>query len=141
MEPQTPPQCFAAALDRCNQANEELLAGRSAAIKEVFSHRADISLYGGFGGHEVGWASIGPRLDWVARAFAGGGCVYEAIASAAGNELAYVVQLERGEAHLNGRAAPLRIDFRVTMIFRWENGAWKLVHRHADHLIEKQSPT
>lgn len=141
MDERTPQERFADALDECNHANEELLAGRSAAIKNVFSHRNDISLYGGFGGHEVGWTQIGPRLDWVGRSFAGGSCVYDVIASAAGPELAYVVQFERGEAQLSGSPKPLRLDFRVTMIFRWEGDAWKLVHRHADHLIEKQSPT
>jgi hypothetical protein len=50
------------------------------------------------------------------------------------------VQFERGEARIAGRAAPLRIDFRVTMVFRLEGGAWRLVHRHADHLVEKQPP-
>jgi hypothetical protein len=141
MGTQTPQERFAEALDECNQANEALLAGRGAAIKNAFSHRNDTSLFGGFGGHEVGWAQIGPRLDWVARSFAGGSCVYDVLASAAGPELAYVVQFERGEAQLSGGASPLRLDFRVTMIFRWEDDAWKLVHRHADHLIEKQSPT
>jgi len=140
MDTRTPQARFTDALDECNQANEELLAGRSAGIRNAFSHGTDTSLFGGFGGHEVGWAQIGPRLDWVARSFAGGSCAYDVIASAAGAELAYVVQFERGEAQLSS-GAPLRLDFRVTMVFRWEGDAWKLVHRHADHLIEKQSPT
>jgi hypothetical protein len=136
----TPRQRFAAALDACNRANDALLAGQGGPIKSVFSHREDVTLFGGFGGHEVGWTQIGERLDWVAQSFGGGRCTYEVLGSVVGDEVAVVVQLERGEARVTGRAAPLRLDFRVTMAFRVENGDWKLVHRHADHLIDKQRP-
>jgi hypothetical protein len=47
------------------------------------------------------------------------------VASGAGRELAFVVQFERGEARITGRHDPLILDFRVTMVFRWEDGAWK----------------
>jgi hypothetical protein len=134
------PESFADALAKTNRANDELLEGRSELLKACFSHREDISLFGGFGGHEVGWQQIEPRLDWVARSFAGGRCTYEPLVTFVGSDVASVVQFERGEARISGRAAPLRIDFRVTMVFRLEEGAWRLVHRHADHLVEKQPP-
>jgi SnoaL-like domain len=140
MADRTPQERFTEALDECNWANEELLAGRGAPIKNAFSHSSDATLFGGFGGHEVGWEQIGPRLDWVARSFAGGSCTYEVLASTVGKDLAVVVQFERGEARLTDREAPLRIDFRVTMAFRLEGDAWKLLHRHADHMIEQQKP-
>ena len=141
MADRTPRERFPEALDRCNQANDALLAGRGAAIKDAFSQGADCTLFGGFGGHEIGWEQIGPRLDWVARSFAGGSCRYDVLATTVGADLAVVVQFERGEARITGRDAPLRLDFRVTMVFRLEGGDWKLLHRHADHLFEKQSPT
>jgi hypothetical protein len=131
---------FAEAVARANRANEELLAGRGELLKECFSHGPDISLFGGFGGHERGWGEIGPRLDWIAKTFAGGHCEYEEVLSGSGVEHGFVVQFERGEARIVGRAEPLRVDFRVTMVFRREDGAWRLAHRHADHLVEKQKP-
>jgi len=141
MDTRTPPEQFPDALAAANRANDELLEGRGAPIRECFSHHADTTLFGGFGGHEMGWVQIGPRLEWVAQSFAGGTCRYEIISSAAGRELAFVVQFERGEARITGRATPLSLDFRVTMVFRWEDGAWKLLHRHADHLTDKQKPS
>lgn len=131
---------FAAALAAANSANDAIIAGRAEPLKACFSHREDISLFGGFGGHEVGWSQIGPRLDWVAQSFAGGSVRYETVLRSVGSDHGCIVQFERGEARLAGRAAPLRLDFRVTMVFRVEDGEWKLIHRHADHLFAKQKP-
>lgn len=136
----SPRERFAAALAACNQANDALIDGRSAALKACFSHSQEATLFGGFGGHERGWTAIEPRLDWVARSFAGGRCDYELLASGAGDEVGFCVQFERIEAHLTGTPQPARMDLRVTMVFRWEDGAWRLLHRHADHLMDKQAP-
>lgn len=141
MDTRTPSERFPEALAAANRANDELIGGRGGPIRDCFSHREDATLFGGFGGHEVGWAQIGPRLEWVAQSFAGGTCAYEIISSAAGRELAFVVQFERGQARVTGRPAPLVLDFRVTMVFRWEDGTWTLLHRHADHLSDKQKPS
>jgi hypothetical protein len=140
-EARTPRERFPEALARTNRANDELIGGRGDALRACFSHREDIALFGGFGGHERGWSQIGPRLAWVAESFAGGRCAYEVVTSAASDELAFVVQFERGEARIRGRPDPLILDFRVTMVFRWEEEEWKLIHRHADHLGERQRPT
>ncbi len=137
----TPPERFPEALAAANRANDELIEGRGGPIRDCFSHGDDATLFGGFGGHEMGWGQIGPRLEWVAQSFAGGTCAYEIVSSAAGHQLAFAVQFERGQARLRGRPTPLPLDFRVTMVFRWENDAWKLLHRHADHLTDKQRPS
>jgi SnoaL-like domain len=140
MDTRTPQDRLAEALAEANRANDELIEGRGGPLRDCFSHREDATLFGGFGGHELGWAEIGPRLEWVAQSFAGEQCAYEILGSSAGSELAHVVQFERGEARITGRETPLRLDFRVTMVFRWEHGAWKLLHRHADHLFDTQKP-
>ncbi|MGH7785256.1 MAG: YybH family protein [Candidatus Binatia bacterium] len=136
-----PHERFAAALAECNRANDALLAGQSAALKACFSHSEEATLFGGFGGHERGWSAIEPRLDWVAQSFASGRCDYELLASGAGDAIAFCVQFERIEAQLTNTPRPVRMDLRVTMVFRWQGGAWRLLHRHADHLMEKAPPT
>lgn len=132
---------FDAALARANQANDELIAGRSELLMRCFSHRDDATVLGGFGGHEMGWQALGPRLEWVGKTFLGGRCDYEVLTSWAGTDLGYVVQFERIVARVVGRAEPMRLDLRVTMVFRREPDGWKLLHRHADELVEKQAPT
>ena len=132
---------FPSALARANQANDELIAGRSALLLAAYSHRDDATVLGGFGGHEMGWQQIGPRLQWVGETFLSGHCDYAVLTSWGGADLGYVVQVERIEARVVGRAEPLRMALRVTMVFRREDGEWKLLHRHADDLVEKKAPS
>ena len=40
-----------------------------------------------------------------------------------------------------GRDEPDRGANRATHVYRREDGVWKLVHRHADRLTERRSPT
>jgi len=53
-------------------------------------------------------------------------------------ELAYVVQIERAEAKIGAREDIAPIAVRSTMIFRPEEGEWKIVHRHADPITTAQ---
>jgi hypothetical protein len=38
-----------------------------------------------------------------------------------------------------GDGAPEPYALRVTTVFRWEDGEWKVVHRHADPLPDSDS--
>jgi ketosteroid isomerase-like protein len=53
-------------------------------------------------------------------------------------ELAYTVWIERQQARLGGGQAITPFTLRVTMIFRPEDGEWKIVHRHADPITTPQ---
>jgi ketosteroid isomerase-like protein len=49
-------------------------------------------------------------------------------------ELAYIVEIEQAEAKFGGREDITPFALRSTMIFRPEEGEWKVVHRHADFI-------
>jgi ketosteroid isomerase-like protein len=53
-------------------------------------------------------------------------------------ELAYTVWIERVKAKVGGREDITQTALRVTMIFRPEEGVWKVVHRHADPITTAQ---
>ena len=53
-------------------------------------------------------------------------------------ELAYTVWVERQQAKVGGRSDVTPFALRVTMIFRPEDGEWKVVHRHADPITTAQ---
>jgi len=57
---------------------------------------------------------------------------YEILAKHVTSELAYVVEIERGEGKVGAREDITPYALRATMIFRPEDGEWKVVHRHAD---------
>jgi ketosteroid isomerase-like protein len=58
-----------------------------------------------------------------------------------GDRLAVTVSIERDRARVKGRDEPIDQALRVTQVFRWEDGSWKLVHRHADPLMERKAPS
>lgn len=63
---------------------------------------------------------------------------YEIIEKQVTPEFAYVVRMERAMAKVGGREDIAPITLRVTMIFRPEDGVWKVVHRHADPITTPQ---
>jgi ketosteroid isomerase-like protein len=56
-------------------------------------------------------------------------------------DLAYTVTIERSETRVSGAESVAPMVLRVTHIFRKEDGVWKLVHRHADSLMDKAAPS
>jgi len=63
----------------------------------------------------------------------GGNSLFEVLQQAASDDIAYWAGIQRSTVKPQGKTA-MPMDLRVTEIFRRENGAWKLVHRHADPL-------
>jgi ketosteroid isomerase-like protein len=56
-------------------------------------------------------------------------------------DLAYTVWIERGETRVVGSDELRPSSLRVTHIFRREEGAWKIIHRHADAIMGKIEAT
>ena len=54
----------------------------------------------------------------------------------ADEHLAYWTGIQHSVLKMKGQDDPVTMELRVTEIFKNENGEWKLMHRHADNLIE-----
>jgi len=124
------------------EGTRRFINGDAALWKQHVSRRDDVTIMGGFGGYEKGWSEVGPRYDWAATRFreSGATLTVDYLGSAVIGDLAYTVSIERSEAHLVGQDRSASMALRVTHVFVKENGDWKLVHRHADHLVEKAEP-
>ncbi len=53
-------------------------------------------------------------------------------------ELAHILRIERARARVGGGEKAALFALRVTMIFRPEGGAWKVMHRHADPITGRR---
>ena len=47
--------------------------GDAAPFAALWSHGDDVTIYGGYGAYERGWAAVSARLAWAASRFAGAG--------------------------------------------------------------------
>jgi ketosteroid isomerase-like protein len=116
-------------------AQREMGAGRPEPFKALWAHTDDVVIMGAFGGYERGWEQVGRRLDWVSKGLAATDRSEENIVTVAGADLAYTVDLEHMTRHPGGQARP--VTLRCTQVYRVVDGAWKVVLRHADELMQK----
>jgi ketosteroid isomerase-like protein len=111
----------------------EITRGDAEPVKALFSRREDVTLANPFGPAVRGWERVSAALDFAASRFRDGEvATFERLASYESPDLATFLEIERWRAKVSGRLDISSFDLRVTSTFRREDGAWKLVHRHAD---------
>jgi ketosteroid isomerase-like protein len=128
-------------IEQCQKALDEFVKGNPKPMQEMFSHRDDVSLANPFGPPVRGWDEVARTMKRAASNLKEGGMVaFEELAKYVTPELAYTVWLERQKAKLGGRGDVTPFTLRVTMIYRPEEGTWKVVHRHADPITSTRPP-
>jgi ketosteroid isomerase-like protein len=109
--------------------------GNPELAKRLWSHRDDVTLANPLGPPARGWEQVAKTLEHAASNIRDGeDTSFEPIAKYVTPELAYAVWIERTKAKVGGREDIVPIALRATMIFRPEQGTWKVVHRHADDI-------
>jgi ketosteroid isomerase-like protein len=133
---------FRAFLREFEEGTNRFINGDATLWNQHVSHAEDASIMGGFGAYEVGGRAVRERYDWAVKRFrpSGGKMEYTYLTIGVSGDLAYTVTIERSQALVAGQTAPMPMELRVSHVFRKENGTWKLLHRHADHLVEKTAP-
>lgn len=134
---------FATFLRQWEAAQTRFINGAPTSWKQNASHGPDVTILGAFGGSEKGWNEVGPRYDWASGQFKESGATQtiEYLNTAVSGDLAFTVSIERQVAQIAGQPKATRRALRVTQVFRKEGGAWKLLHRHADPLVERLPPS
>jgi ketosteroid isomerase-like protein len=107
--------------------------GDSKPLEGLWSRREDVTLGNPFGPFVRGFEEVVRTMERAASFYLDGEAVgFDLIAKEVTPDLAYVVEVERFSAQMRGMEERSPIALRCTSIFRRENGAWRLVHRHAD---------
>lgn len=130
-------------LPQWETAQSRFVTGDPSLWKQNASQGDDVTILGAFGGYEKGWNEVGPRYDWASSQYKDSGArmKVEYLNTGVSGDLGFTVAIERQEEVRLGGQNPTQRALRVTQVFRKENGAWKLMHRHADPLMEKKAPT
>jgi ketosteroid isomerase-like protein len=127
-------------LEQFHLASNEFVKGNPEPVNKLWSRREDVSLANPFGPPVRGWDEVAKTGEHAASQVRDGEFVSaEIIEKNVTPELAYVVEIERVNAKIGGSEDITPFALRVTMIFRPEDGTWKIVHRHADPITTPQS--
>ena len=120
-------------IEQYQLALHEFVKGNPEPAKQLFSHREDVTLANPHGPPARGWEQVTKTIEHAASNIRDGEISgFDVIWKLVTPELAYTVWIERQKAKMGGRQDVTPVDLRVTMIYRPEEGEWKVVHRHAD---------
>ena len=126
-------------IERCHLALGEFVKGNPEPVKEMVSHKDDVTLANPLGPPARGWDEVAKTIEHAASTIRDGEIIgFEIVSKLVTPELAYILEIERQEAKLGANDELTPFALRVTMIFRPEDGQWKLVHRHADPITTPQ---
>jgi ketosteroid isomerase-like protein len=128
-------------IEQYYRARREFLRGNPEPVKNFYSRREDVTLANPYGPPVRGWEQVAKTLGHAASLRSDGTFLgWQIVTKYVSAELAYVVQIERAEAKIGAREDITPLAVRATMIFRPDEGEWKVVHRHADPITTPQPP-
>lgn len=113
-------------------ADTALINGDPVPRMRLWSHHDPVTLLGAERS-ATGWADVSEVFRWLSTHLSHGELRVEVLAAGVRGDLAYTVAYERTNVSFDG--GPVRpVRLRVTHVYRREDGAWKIVHRHGDGL-------
>lgn len=127
-----PKQDFEEAVKQYDRAMSDFFKGNAEPINNLYSSCDDISLAQLSGPVVLDRRQVTDAASRNAMKYREGATAFETLAKYETPKLAYIVQVERTKAKIGGNNEVSSLALRVTSIFRREDGAWKLLHRHVD---------
>ncbi len=111
--------------------NAGVFGGDLEPMKKIWSHAADVTYMGPFGGLQVGWDQV--LLTWESQAAKKitGEIQAEDVHVQVGRDLAVTQCFEKGK-NTDADGKTFDISIRATDIFRKEDGKWKMISHHTD---------
>ncbi|MGH2641668.1 MAG: YybH family protein [Actinomycetota bacterium] len=127
-------------IEQYHRAINAFVTGDPEPQKELFSRRDNVTLANPLGPPARGWDQVEDTLDRAASLVREGEPVaWERISEDATGDMAYIVEIERTRLKAGDADEIAPVSLRVTTIFRREDDAWKIAHRHADPITTPRS--
>lgn len=121
-----------ALISRMSEAQTKFICGDPEPLLQMWSRREPVSQFGGYGVGAVGWADASANARRMSARFTNGSDYrHDVRVNSIEGDGAYLVAVETANIGIDG-APPVEVTMRVTMMFRHEDGDWKICHRQAE---------
>ena len=115
------------------EANAALMRGDGKRYFELVSCSDDFTLMSPFGGKPSHGLVTRERMEEIGRFFQNGTLAQELVQFYSAPGMVVLATIERAHVAVGGLPAQ-DWALRVTLVYRRDGSAWRLVHRHADPL-------
>jgi ketosteroid isomerase-like protein len=123
-------------LRRTSESVPAFMRGDMRRWHALQPHSSDYTLMPPFGGVRHGFDPSDENLDALAAYFRDGDGELEVVQTEISGGLALIVGIERQHGVVGDLPAQ-DCSLRVTLVYRREDGEWRLLHRHADVLVRE----
>lgn len=107
--------------------------GDGAAVDALIPHDGEASFHSPGGDSVSGAAKVARRYSEDAKIFEPNSeSRFEVLQMEAGDELAFWTGFQVASVRMKGKGEPIEMRIRVTEVFSKTDGAWRMIHRHAD---------
>lgn len=124
---------FDAFLARREGISGEYINGNPGQLLDISTTNDPATFFPPSGDIVQGFSKVNAANEQGAKAFATGSVGrFEVLQSGSSGGLGFWTGIQDAEVMMKGKEKPVTMRLRTTEVFRVEQGAWKLVHRHAD---------
>ena len=127
-----PNQNIDEAIIEYEMAMSDFFKGNPKPLNIIYSSSDEISLAQLSGSFIKGRNQVTEVARQNAMKYRESNTTFQTLTKYVAPDVAYVVQVERVDAKIDGKNESSTLALRVTSIFHRENGFWKLLHRHVD---------
>jgi len=121
---------------RSEEANAALMRGDIDGYRALVTLTEDFTLMAPFGGTPTRGAEMtDARWEAMGRFFKNGTLKQELVQAYGSVDMVVLAIIERAHVEVGGLPAQ-EWSLRVTLVYRREEGEWRLMHRHADPLVK-----
>ena len=134
-------QDFKQFFEERSRASDAFVNGDIGPLAALSADTSPATFFAPHGGVTEGAQAVNDANAKGASAFESGSTRFTVLQMAASGDVAFWTGLQHATVRFAGKPEPVTMALRVTEAFRREGGKWRLVHRHADPLVEAKPPS